>query len=75
MKDNKIQIVQDGKIIEYDIVMLCKNQELGYSYVIYSDNDKYYANRYKIIKGNLILEEIDNDKEWDFIDKELEKVE
>lgn len=75
MKDNKIQIVQDGKMVEYDIILLCRNVKSGYNYVIYGDKNEYYASRYKIIKGNLILEKINDEEEWNFIDKELEKVE
>lgn len=69
--DNKFKVIEDNQEKEYEIVKLCKNK--GINYIIYKDNDVYYASRYSVIDNKIMLDEIIDDSEWDFIDMELNK--
>lgn len=71
--DNKIKILEDGILKEYDVIGLCKNKELNKDYVIYSDGTNNYAARYILQNGKLVLEDIIDDLEWDYVNKEFEK--
>ena len=70
--DKKFSVVEDGKTIEYEIVKLCKNNNINY--IIYRDKENIYASRYTIVKDNIILDEIIDEKEWDFLDKCLGEI-
>ena len=52
---------------EYEIIKLCKRDNINY--IIYKDNDNYYSSRYNIKNNKIELSLIENDDEWDFIDK------
>lgn len=65
--EKKFSVLENGITKEYEIVKLCKNNNINY--IIYKDNDDIYSSRYKSIDGKIMLEEILNDDEWDFIDK------
>ena len=77
MKDMTFKIENDGKTIEYEIITYVKNPSNNNSYIIYRepDSDNVYASLYRIEKGELILDEIKTDAEWDFLDEVLEKLE
>ena len=67
--ENKFSVDIDNISYEYEIVKLCKRYNINY--IIYKDNDDYYASRYNVVNGKIQLDEIENDYEWDFIDSEL----
>lgn len=69
----KIKIMEDEEFREYDLVEICYSKEYNRSYVIYKDKDDYYASTYDIQDGTVILGEILEDGEWDFIDKEISR--
>ena len=79
MDDNILRLTDDlGNTKEYEILMTLKMEETGKNYIIYTDNTKdndgnlnIYASIYN--PDNNELEEIKTDKEWDIIDKILEK--
>lgn len=77
MKDMTLQIEEDGKKVEYEIITYVKNPNNDKTYVIYHepDNEEVYASVYTIEKGEVILDEITTDEEWDFLDEVLEKLE
>ena len=68
MNDNRFKVLEDGITKEYIVVKFCNNEDNGKKYLIYKeeDDDKLY--------GSLItLDEIKDDSEWDYLDKELGK--
>ena len=65
--DNKFNVIENGTIKEYEIVKLCKRNDIDY--IIYKDNNDYYSSRYSIKNNKIELNSIENDDEWDFIDK------
>ena len=78
MNDNILKLTDDlGNTKEYEILMTLKMEETNKNYIIYTDNTKdnedlnIYASIYN--PDNNELEEIKTDKEWDIIDKILEK--
>ena len=71
--DNKIKILENGILKEYDVIGLCKNKELNKDYVIYSDGTNNYSARYILQNGKLVLEDIIDDLEWDYVNKEFER--
>lgn len=70
--ENKFSVLEDGIEKEYRIVKLCKNNNINY--IIYSDGKNYYGSKYELIDKKLVLDEIINDEEWDFIDKCLGEI-
>lgn len=63
---------------EYYILNYVKNPNTNKTYILYTeskDSDTVYASTYSIVKGELILDEITTDEEWDYLDKVLESME
>lgn len=73
MKDKKITITENGIKKEYEIYKICTSKAFKKNYIIYTDNINYYAASYSILDNSVILNEITNDLEWEFIDEELNK--
>lgn len=75
MNDNRFKILEDGITKEYVVVKFCNNLETGKKYVIYKeeDDDKLYGSLITLEDGKFILDEIKDDSEWDYLDKELGK--
>ena len=71
----------DGETIECEVLMMYHCLQNDCEYVFYTDNtydeDNYlnlYASRYLGEEdGNMILEEIFDEREWSLLDKALEK--
>lgn len=76
MNNTSIKIMENGIEKEYEIFGFCNNPKLNKNYIIYTDkkDDSYYASRYIIKDNYLVLEEIIDDEEWDFLDMELSKI-
>ncbi len=77
MKDMTFKVEDDGVTKEYNILKYVKNPNNGKTYIIYAENGSTdaYASIYTIEKGELILDEIKTDEEWDFLDSVLEDME
>lgn len=74
MKDNTFKIKVDDKEIEYTIIKILLPKDMPYKYVIYTeDNKEIYASRFNIENDQVILENIENQYEFDYIDSEMEK--
>ena len=77
MNDNRFKILEDGITKEYVVVKFCNNEDNGKKYVIYKeeDDDKLYGSLITLEEedGKFILDEIKDDSEWDYLDKELGK--
>lgn len=75
MNDNRFKILEDGITKEYVVVKFCNNEDNGKKYVIYKEEDdnKLYGSLITLEDGKFILDEIKDDSEWDYLDKELGK--
>ena len=69
---------QTGIEVICDIVAIFQDEKTNINYIIYTDGTKgasgkleVYASRYKKEKNTLVLEEIENESEWDLIDEYL----
>ena len=71
MDDMTFKVDEDGKEKEYKIVKYTKNPNNNKSYIIYHElNDsELYASSYHIQNGEVILDTIDSDEEWDYLDE------
>lgn len=76
----KFKILDNGQEVECEIVLTFKDKKNDISYIVYTDGtkdengiDEIYASRYVLNNGNYELKAIENDYEWDLIDKELDK--
>lgn len=59
--------------IKLNIIKIFNTNNLNYV-IYYDENDEIYASRFHVEKGNYVLDPIENENEWDLIDKELEKI-
>lgn len=77
MKDMSFEVEENGKIKKYEIVTYVKNPSNNKTYVVYKEpgSNEVSASLYTIEKGELILDEIKTDEEWDFLDEVLDKLE
>ena len=75
MNDNRFKVLEDGITKEYVVVKFCNNEDNGKKYVIYKkeDDNKLYGSLITLEDGKFILDEIKDDSEWDYLDKELGK--
>ena len=75
MNDNRFKVLEDGITKEYVVVKFCNNEDNGKKYLIYKeeDDDKLYGSLITLEDGKFILDEIKDDSEWDYLDKELGK--
>ena len=76
MKDMTFKVEKDGVLKEYEIITYFKNPNTDKNYIVYNEpgNDEAYASVYRIEKGELILDEILTDEEWDYIDEVIESM-
>ncbi len=72
MKDLTFKVNENGKIINYNIIKYFKYN--GKDYIIYNEEnkDEIYASSYIIENNELILNKIETESEWDYIDLVLE---
>lgn len=73
------KIIQNNKEIKCNIVTMFKDEANDINYIIYTDGTldnegklEVYASRYIIENKNCILQEIENDYEWNLIDNMLD---
>ena len=74
----KFKVENNGKEIECDIVCTFKDKTNDRNYIIYTDGTKddvgdsiIYASRYTEKDNSIILEDIENEYEWNLIDNML----
>ena len=75
---NKAKVINEGKEIECEILFTFSENSIDY--IVYIDGTKdetgeyeIYASRYSFKDGEYYLEEIEEEFEWDLIDRMLEK--
>lgn len=73
------KILLDGKEINCNVVLTFRDEGNDINYIVYTDGTKdedneleLYAARYIIQNGDYILNDIENDYEWDLIDNMIE---
>lgn len=73
MKDNYFTVFEKNIKKEYKIIRAFKHKNKNY--IIYTDNNiDFYASRYSVINNSIMLDEIEFEEEWDYIDKVLEQL-
>lgn len=73
--DNKFSVNSNGIIKEYNIIKILAPKDFEHKYIIYTDKDNnYFASRFVNVNGDIILEDIDNEFERDYIDKRMEEI-
>ena len=73
MNDMTFKVNEDGVLKEYRILKYVKNPDNNKTYMIYCgiDEDEKYASSYHISNGEVILDPINTDEEWDYLDEIL----
>ena len=73
------KVIENGKEINCEIILTFRDDNNNRNYIVYTDGTRdesgeleIYASRYIISNNNYILQEIENDYEWDLIDNILE---
>lgn len=75
MKDLTFKVDEDGVLVEYKILKKLEDESKNIKYLVYTnDGHDIYASRYRIIDNKLILEAIENDDEWDFVEEHVSEV-
>lgn len=73
MKDNYFTVFEKNIKKEYKIIKAFKHKNKNY--IIYTGNNiDFYASRYSVINNSIMLDEIEFEEEWDYIDKVLEQL-
>ena len=78
--ENEITLRDENRnYIKCNLLNTFFSEETGHCYAIYTDgekdeggNDKIWASRYKNINNKINFEDIEEEKEWDIIDKFIE---
>ena len=69
--DNTFKFEENGE--EYQIVKILNPKNIIYDYIIYTNNNNdFYASRYELVNNEIRLNPIEEEYEWDYIDKEME---
>lgn len=66
------KIIDDNKEIVCNIVLTFRDDNNEINYIVYEIDDEIYASRYIIKDNNYILEDIEEEYEWNLIDNMLE---
>ncbi len=70
MNNLRFSINENGILTEYKILKLLAPPNGKYQYVIYTKDDgNTYASRYEITNGNVVLKPIEEEYEWQYVDK------
>ena len=69
--NNTFEVEENGKTVTYEIIKMCKYKDN--TYIIYKETNEneYYASKYYVTDNNIILDEINTDEEWDYLNKKL----
>lgn len=73
MKENMKLYDEKGESISCEVIGSFYSEETNHCYIIFKkDDDKIYASRYILEKNMLKTQDIENEEEWEIIDKYLE---
>ena len=74
MNELTFKVEENGNLKEYKIIKYLSNPNTDKTYIIYHDldnEDETYASAYHVNKGQIILDPVETDSEWDFLDDAL----
>lgn len=75
MDNYNFTINDNGVEYEYEIVRMVNIPNSKYQYIIYKDNsNEYFASRCEVNNTSLVLKEIEEDYEWEELDKIFQEV-
>lgn len=70
MAQDTFKFEENGE--EYKIIKVLNPSNILYDYIIYTnDNENIYASRYKIVNEKIELFPIEEEYEWNYLDKYL----
>lgn len=70
MTQDTFKFEENGE--EYKIIKVLNPSNILYDYIIYTnDNENIYASRYKVVNEKIELFPIEEEYEWDYLDKYL----
>ena len=70
MTQDTFKFEENGE--EYKIIKVLNPSNILYDYIIYTnDNENIYASRYKVINEKIELFPIEEEYEWNYLDKYL----
>lgn len=71
--NNTFKIENDGK--EYKIIKILAPKNSENRYIIYTDDSKeYYASRYTMLNDEIVLHNINEEYEWNYIDERIKEI-
>lgn len=66
------KIIDNGREIICNIILTFRDDNNGINYIVYEVNDEIYASRYILENNNYILNDIEEEYEWNLIDNMIE---
>ena len=71
----EFKIIDDGKEINCESILIFRDDNNNRNYIVYMEenDDNVYSSRYNIVNGEIVLEAIENEYEWNMIDNMLER--
>lgn len=76
----EFKIVENGQMVDCKVLFTFSDDNNNIDYIVYTDGSKkedgslnVYGSRYVKQNDNFVLKEIENESEWDLIDKMIEK--
>lgn len=80
-EETAFKIIVDGKEVICYILLTFDNPSTNKKYIVYTDGTKnddgtmeVLASIYNIVDGEVVLEEINTDEEWDMVDDMIRQV-
>ena len=66
---NNITIFDGTSNINYEVIDVFNSN--GINYIVFTDDNNIYASRYTVKNGNFSFQDIENDFEWQMIEKRI----
>ncbi len=66
------KIIDNGREIICNIILTFRDDNNGINYIVYEVNNEIYASRYILENNNYILNDIEEEYEWNLIDNMIE---
>ena len=66
------KIIDNGREIICNIILTFRDDNNGIIYIVYEVNNEIYASRYILENNNYILNDIEEEYEWNLIDNMIE---
>lgn len=66
------KIIDNGREIICNIILTFRDDNNGINYIVYEVNNEIYASRYILENNDYILNDIEEEYEWNLIDNMIE---